>query len=151
MKNTTSGNTAAHSTPKEYIRWVKRFALRPISNKEIHARALEVLSEMLKLKTAGQLTEAEKDYYRVLVSLVRDHEANRFPLIKSSPREVLKFLMEQNNLRQIDLEEEFGTQSMVSEFLSGKRTLTKAQIVKLSRRFGVSPSIWFDEVVTAET
>jgi len=37
----------------------------------------------------------------------------------------------------------FGTPSVVSEVLSGKRKLNKEHIQKLSERFGVSPELFF--------
>jgi HTH-type transcriptional regulator/antitoxin HigA len=36
-----------------------------------------------------------------------------------------------------------GTESIVSEILSGKRPLTKRHIEKLSERFSVSPAVFF--------
>jgi HTH-type transcriptional regulator/antitoxin HigA len=43
----------------------------------------------------------------------------------------------------VDLLDVFGTASVVSEVLSGKRELSKAHIVKLSDRFHVSPALFF--------
>jgi HTH-type transcriptional regulator / antitoxin HigA len=37
----------------------------------------------------------------------------------------------------------FGTASVVSEVLSGKRELSKEHIRRLSRRFHVSPELFF--------
>jgi HTH-type transcriptional regulator/antitoxin HigA len=51
--------------------------------------------------------------------------------------------MEAHGLRQKDLTEVFGTESIVSEVLHGKRDFTKEQIRRLSTRFGVSPAIFF--------
>jgi len=51
--------------------------------------------------------------------------------------------METNHLRQKDLAPVFGSESIVSEVLNGKRELNRTQIEKLSRRFGVSPAVFF--------
>ena len=51
--------------------------------------------------------------------------------------------MEQHGLKQKDLVEVFGTPSIVSEVLNGKRDLNKTQIKRLSERFGVSPELFF--------
>jgi HTH-type transcriptional regulator/antitoxin HigA len=56
--------------------------------------------------------------------------------------EVLAFLMEQNNLTQSELPE-IGSQSHVSKVLSGERNLTRDQIGDLSKRFGVSPAVFY--------
>lgn len=57
--------------------------------------------------------------------------------------EVLEFLMKEHSLKQGDLARELGSQSVVSEILSGKRRLNSGQILALSKRFGVSPSVFF--------
>src|SRR5207244_4508687 len=61
----------------------------------------------------------------------------------ASPLEVLRELVKANNLRQKDLVPEFGTESIVSEVLNGKRELNKDHIEKLSKRFNVSPAVFF--------
>ena len=51
--------------------------------------------------------------------------------------------MDQHNLKQKDLTDIFGTPSITSEVLSGKRELNKEHIRRLSQRFGVSPELFF--------
>ncbi len=53
----------------------------------------------------------------------------------------LRLLMDEHDLTQSDLPE-VGSQGVVSEILSGKRELNIRQIRALSRRFGVSPSVF---------
>jgi HTH-type transcriptional regulator/antitoxin HigA len=48
--------------------------------------------------------------------------------------------MEEHGLKQTDLKE-IGTQGVISEILSGKRKLNLRQIVQLSKRFSVSPTV----------
>lgn len=55
--------------------------------------------------------------------------------------EVLRFFMAEHNLTQSDLPE-VGSQGVVSEILRGKRDLNVRQIRALSKRFGVSPSVF---------
>jgi len=51
--------------------------------------------------------------------------------------------MDFNHLRQVDLLDVFGTASVVSEVLRGKRELSKAHITRLSGRFHLSPALFF--------
>ena len=60
-----------------------------------------------------------------------------------SPREMLRFLMEKNGLNQSDLPE-IGSQGVVSEILSGKRSLNVGQISRLAKRFHVSPGVFLE-------
>ncbi|MBI4905969.1 MAG: hypothetical protein HY820_20210 [Acidobacteria bacterium] len=71
----------------------------------------------------GRLVE---DYERQ----VTEGKTKRF-----TPVERLRYLMEEHQLRQGDLVDVFGTQSVVSEILSGKRSIDKKQARRLSARF----------------
>ena len=55
--------------------------------------------------------------------------------------EVLKFLMEQNGLKQRDLVGALGGKSTVSEILNWKRSLNIQHIRTLADRFHVVPGI----------
>lgn len=89
------------------------------------------------------LTSAEKELAELLTLLIEDFEEKRYRLPRSTPLDVIRFLMEQHGLRQKDLAEEFRTPSIVSEVLSGKRDLSKDHIKRLSERFHVSPELFF--------
>lgn len=79
-----------------------------------------------------------------LISLLIDHyETEHYPLPEAEPAEVLRFLLEQNSLSQRDIAAELGSESTVSLVLSGKRKLNRDHIARLSRRFNVSPAVFF--------
>jgi HTH-type transcriptional regulator/antitoxin HigA len=92
---------------------------------------------------AKTLTAAEKELSELLTLLIEDFEEKRYQLPRAQPAEVVRFLMEQHGLLQKDLVDVFGTRSIVSEVLSGKRELNKEQIARLSARFHVSPELFF--------
>ena len=54
---------------------------------------------------------------------------------------MLKFLMQEHDLRQSELPE-IGSQGVVSEVLGSKRELNARQIKRLAKRFGVSPAVF---------
>jgi HTH-type transcriptional regulator/antitoxin HigA len=78
----------------------------------------------------------------VVSTFVSDYEQQNVEIPAASPAMVLQFLMEQRKLRQIDLAEDFGSQSNVSEVLSGKREINARQARALAARFGVSPAVF---------
>ena len=55
---------------------------------------------------------------------------------------VLRFLMDQHGLTQMDLKKELGGQSVVSEVLTGKRELNLQQIRALAKRFSIDPAVF---------
>ena len=68
-------------------------------------------------------------------------KSNTMPCLNTEGADLLRFFMEEHNLSQSDLAE-VGSQGVVSEILSGKRELNVRQIRALSKRFGVSPSVF---------
>ena len=73
---------------------------------------------------------------------IREYEDRQHPWPDSAtPAGCLAFLMESHGLNQKDLPE-VGTQSVVSEILSGKRQINLRQAAALARRFGVPMEIF---------
>jgi HTH-type transcriptional regulator / antitoxin HigA len=78
----------------------------------------------------------------VVTMFVSDYEDRHVEIPQASPAEVLRFLMEQHELRQVDLSDLFGSQSNVSEVLNGKREINARQARALGKRFAVSPAVF---------
>ncbi len=112
----------------------------PITSERQHEQYLSVLD---KLASKDNPTPEEEKYARVLMTLIEAYEEEHHPVPDASPLEVLRALMDAHDLRQKDLAPIFGSESIVSEVLHGKRDLNKTHIEKLSRRFHVSPAVFF--------
>lgn len=111
-----------------------------ITSERQHHEYLDVLD---KLASRERPTSEEEKYAEVLVTLIEAYEEEHHAIPDASPVEVLRALIEANGLRQKDLASSLGTESIVSEILRGKRELNKGQIEKLSKRFHVSPAVFF--------
>lgn len=74
-------------------------------------------------------------------NLIENYETQEYKINKSSPIEALKYLMREHDLKQSDLKE-IGSQGVVSEILTGKRTLNIEQVKKISNKFHVSPLVF---------
>ena len=125
----------------EYSRLLARVSPKVIRNEkenEIYTQALYELD-----RRSAKLTSAEKELAELLTLLIEDFESKHYALPRAKPLEVLRFLMEQHELKQKDLLDVFGTRSIVSEVLNGKRKLNKDYIARLSQRFHVSPDVFF--------
>ena len=112
----------------------------PITSERQHEEYLFVLD---KLASKSNPTRAEEKYAEVLMTLIEAYEEEHHAIPDASPLNVLRALMDANNLRQKDLVPIFGSESIVSEVLHKKRSLNKTHIVKLSKRFRVSPAVFF--------
>jgi len=99
------------------------------------------LLEQLDSKGA-RMTAAERRMAELLTLLIENFEDKHYALKASNPLDVLNELMSANDLKQKDLLDIFGTPSIISEVLHGKRQLTTEHIRRLSRRFHVSPEVF---------
>jgi HTH-type transcriptional regulator / antitoxin HigA len=103
----------------------------------------EYINLLWKLEHKADRTEEETRLAELLTVLINEYEEKHYDLGKATPIEIVQELMAANNLRQKDLVDVFGTESIVSEVLNGKRELNKDHIKRLSERFGVSPAAFF--------
>lgn len=113
-------------------------ALSTLHTEKQYRKAVKLLDKLIDevSKNEEPLIESLID---TLGTLIKDYEDRNIPEPEGDPIECLKYLIEEHNLKQIDLKE-LGSQGVVSEILTGKRELNLKQIRKLSKRFNVSPS-----------
>ncbi len=129
--NATASNYAA-------LLWdTKPEVIRDEKQKQAYIRRLETLT------SKKSPTRAEEKLIDLLAVLIEDFERKSDPVPDAEPIQILRHLLEAHGLLQKDLAEVFGTESVVSEVLHGKRDFTKEQIRRLSARFGVSPAVFF--------
>lgn len=117
-------------------------ALPAVIRSEAENERLIAMLEELDRK-GSRLSAAERRMAELLTLLIEDFEERHYALRAASPIEVLNELMRANNLKQKDLVDVFGTPSIASEVRSGKRKLNAEHIRRLSRRFKVSPEVFF--------
>jgi HTH-type transcriptional regulator / antitoxin HigA len=123
-----------------YLDLLAKFPLRPIRREAELDAATEVIHELIDQDTR---TVAEEDYLEVISQLVEQYEEVHYPLEEVPDAEMLAYLMEIQSRTQTDVAR--GAKiaaSTVSEVLSGKRKLNRAQIGKLARYFHVEPGVF---------
>ena len=127
-------------SPQIQRSWTRVSDLFRIQNEQDYDRAVERLN--ILLDEVG--TDERHLLYSLLDTLgtvLRAWEEQHHVIPECGGTDVLRFFMEEHNLSQSDLPE-VGSQGVVSEILSGKRDLNVRQIRALSKRFGVSPSVF---------
>jgi len=133
------GNALATIVGTDYMKLVERFPLTSIRDHSHLAEAIAVLDHLLDQMP---LTEGEELYLAGLTDLVESYEDRHVVMPRVSGVEMLRHLMEANDLRQKDLVQLLGTPSIVSEVLSGKRGLALSHIQKLSQHFGLPADVF---------
>ena len=127
--------------PREY-----RSLLGEVLPTVVHTEAQneEYISRLAFLYDRSRLSPEEKELADLLTLLIEDFESKRYSMRRATPLETLQELIQANGLKQKDLLDVFGQESVVSEVLNGKRPFSKSHIAKLARRFHVSPELFLD-------
>ncbi len=99
----------------------------------------EALFQLTALKNPSR---SEVEAIELLTLLVERYEQERYLVPEADPVSVVRLLLEQQNLAQRDLIPEFGSESAVSMFLSGQRSLTVEQVRRLSARFELPADVF---------
>ena len=97
---------------------------------------------LVSLQRKERRTAEELEISKLLALVIHAYEAKQYTFKSASPVEVLEHLMDANHLKQKDLAEIFGGESVVSLVLRGRRELNVHQIQRLSERFNVSPAVF---------
>jgi HTH-type transcriptional regulator/antitoxin HigA len=127
----------------EFLELVQKFPLKPIrSNEQLHA-AHRVIDEMTKIPEE-KLTQDQLDYLEVLGTLTTTYE-DRFmsPEVAGvTGLDVLKHLLEANDMSASDLGRLLGNRELGSKILREEREISKAAAKSLGDHFGVPPEIF---------
>ena len=131
----------ATAAQPEYARLLAESLPTVVDSEGLNELYLEQVSELLRREDS--LSPAETQLMKLLTLLIEDFEEKHYAVPRSGPLATVRFLMDQHSLKQKDLTDIFGTPSITSEVLSGKRELNKEHIRQLSKRFKVSPELFF--------
>ena len=113
-----------------------------IETNQEYQRLLSSAERLIKKGDASCSAE-ELNLLALLSRLLDDYEARRFRKWPNpSPLEVLKHLMEARDMRSRDLWPVIGSKSAVSQVLSGKRTISRAQAKRLAAYFHVGADLF---------
>jgi HTH-type transcriptional regulator/antitoxin HigA len=126
---------------RKYSRLVSKVAPLIIETEAEFERADAEVGRLLR-KGYDKLSVEERRLLALLSRLIEDYEDRTFPVPDSPPHRTLQFLMEQNDLRQADLVNIFGSRGRVSEVVNGKRAISKSQAKALGEFFKVSPELF---------
>jgi HTH-type transcriptional regulator/antitoxin HigA len=100
-----------------------------------------LIRELETLDSLAERTPEQKSLAELLTILIERFE-QRYELGHASPLEALKSLMEDRGLRQRDLVPVFGSSSVTSDVLRGKREISKQHARHLAGYFNVPVSLF---------
>lgn len=134
-------NTSTQIHP-DYLALIRHFPLRPIRTRQDHDRAMVLIRELAPVDE-GTLSTGKQDYLDALTLLLENYDhQDEYDAPGIGGLDVLRALMEANEMNVSDLGKVIGSQPNASLIVSGKRQMSKAVMVKLGKRFGVDPGLF---------
>jgi len=110
----------------------------PIRDERQYDQALDTLNDLIDAVNDDE-SHPLYDLLDTLGVLIHSYEERYYPTPEVTGIDVLKFLMDEHNLETSDLPE-LGNARIVSELLTGERSLSVEHIRILSQRFGLAPA-----------
>jgi HTH-type transcriptional regulator/antitoxin HigA len=134
--------TPGLKTPSSYyIELITTFPPRPITN---DSELIATQNQINHILDKGKLTQDDRDYLKVLGTLVYDYEDKNEPMPDLKGIELLTALLEESNLQPKDLASICQSESIVLDILNRNRELTASQIKELAAFFHISPTALFE-------
>ena len=131
---------SATAVRSEYAALLARALPAVIRSEAENERCIRALEELDR--KGSRMSAAERRLAELLTLLIENFEESHYALEPAAPVTIIEELMSANGLKQKDLLDIFGTSSIVSEVLNGKRRLTTEHIRRLSRRFHVPADVF---------
>jgi len=129
-------------SPTKYGKLLAKTLPKVIETRDEFDHYVEMMEKLDRRTQTGHPLSPEEEALRALLErLVKDYD-DKITLPDVPPHNVIAFLMEQRHLRQADLLPVFGSRSVASEVLAGKREPSKAHIRKLADFFQVSAEVF---------
>ena len=115
--------------------------IKPIKTESDYREALPRLEVIFD----AAVGTPESDEADVLGLMVDEYEKKHYQIGAPDPIEAIKIRMEDMQLKQVDLVNEIGGKSRVSEILNRKRKLTVDMIRKLTKKLSLSPELLIND------
>jgi len=125
--------------PRDYAGLCQLHLPRPVKSKFAHMQALGLINALL----GYELSQDQTDYLEALTLFVHEYERQFVSAPALNPVELLKHLVEENDLSVGDLAQLLDVdQSLASRLLSGNRKITPEHARRLGEHFGVRPGLF---------
>jgi HTH-type transcriptional regulator/antitoxin HigA len=120
---------------------IKIMTIKPLKTEADYRKALQRLDEIFD----ASVGTSESDEADILGLLIDEFEKKHYPIESPDPIEAIKIRMQELHLKQVDLIDEIGGKSRVSEVLNRKRKLTVEMIRKLTSKLNLSADLLIND------
>jgi antitoxin component HigA of HigAB toxin-antitoxin module len=133
--------THAEKLPANFADLVRLFPPQAIHDEIGYANTQEMIDRLTSLP---KLTSGQSEYLETLTILFEAYEKEheRINTGHLSPLDLLRFLLESNDMSGSDLGRLLGNRELGPKILNGSRQLSKMHIRRLARRFKVEAGLF---------
>src|SRR4051812_3448017 len=128
-------------SPAKYGKLLSRTLPKRIETDEEFDHFIETMEVLSRAEASGTASPEDRALHSLLSTLIQEYD-NRITLPAGNPLQMLHYLMEQRNLRPVDLVSVFGSRAHVSMALNGRRALSKDHVRKLAEFFRTSTDLF---------
>jgi HTH-type transcriptional regulator / antitoxin HigA len=111
-------------------------SLRPVRDNADYERMVQ-LADLLADTVGDDESHPLYSLFELAMQLIERWENEHIEIPEAEPREVLRFLLETNDLKQKDLAD-IASQTLISDILAGRRAISKRLAQALAERFHVN-------------
>jgi HTH-type transcriptional regulator/antitoxin HigA len=123
-----------------YRELLQEYVPRPIRSERAYERMLRTVDDLMM---RPRLSRAEDDLLEVHVMLVERYESIRYATPSNPPDRMLAHLIESKGVSRAEVSVATGiSRAEISAVLAARRGISDENASKLSRFFGVSPSVF---------
>lgn len=126
---------------RKYADLLSRSLPMVITNEAEYEQTLAEIKRLLR-KGEANLSPEEDRLLDLLSTLAENWEEAHHEIPEAPGHRILQHYMQIRGLRQIDLQPIFGSRSVTSAIVNGKRLITAEQAKQLSSLFGISPTVF---------
>lgn len=114
--------------------------LKPIRNEGDYRKMVALANDLADHLEQGD--EPLNELFDLVTDLIELWESSRAQVPKDEPRDVLRYLLEAQDLKQKDLGD-IALPTVISDILAGRRRISRNVAKSLAERFGVDASVPF--------
>lgn len=112
--------------------------LRPIRN-DADFQRVHALADDLSDEIGDDESHPLFSLFEITMELIQRWEDEHVVIPDAEPKEVLRFLLEENDLKQKDLSD-IASPTLISDILAGRRDISRALAKNLANRFNINAS-----------
>jgi HTH-type transcriptional regulator / antitoxin HigA len=124
---------------RRYAELLVEYQPKAIDSDEENQRAIDIAT---KLEHQSERTLEEEEFLKLLLTLISQFEAERYPIPQSSKLSMLVHLMEAREITSVDLVPVLGSRSVVEAILAGAEDITSARSQAIANFFGVDSGLF---------